>query len=320
MNSFVSTTKTRNLALFYLGDQEVPYRNMKRVLFEITADPKFAGEKPFADITTRSCFLNEEDEVLIMFGSIFRIINVDRETSGISIVKIELCTNDNKDSTTILKHLKDEYGGGYGETDLICVGQVVRRMGCSSTAEKYFHRCLSSLGHEDVHLSTCYYNLAVVANDKGEYQSSLELHLKALNIRMRILQPNDPDLAESYNEIPRDKVEKLYQEFITSSGNDNRMDKKEFRRLYKEMYLSRQVGSEQGSPSAPAMWSEHDLEKMSDHVFKAFDREGSGYVSREHGEQLLNRLNLCGTDDIEKPGQTTTWEHHWNKIDDGSGP
>ncbi|CAF3812849.1 unnamed protein product [Rotaria sordida] len=86
------------------------------------------------------------------------------------------------------------------------------------------------------------------------------------------------------------------------------------------MYLSRQVGSEQGSPSAPAMWSEHDLEKMSDHVFKAFDREGSGYVSREHGEQLLNRLNLCGTDDIEKPGQTTTWEHHWNKIDDGSGP
>ncbi|CAF1417342.1 unnamed protein product [Rotaria sordida] len=386
MNSFVSTTKTRNLALFYLGDQEVPYRNMKRVLFEITADPKFAGEKPFADITTRSCFLNEEDEVLIMFGSIFRIINVDRETSGMSIVKIELCTNDNKDSTTILKHLKDEYGGGYGETDLICVGQVVRRMGCSSTAEKYFHRCLSSLGHEDVHLNTCYYNLAVVANDKGEYQSSLELHLKALNIRMRILQPNDPDLAESYNglgnnqskqkfshwdldrfsnitKIPRDKVEKLYQEFITSSGNDNRMDKKEFRRLYKEMYLSRQVGSEQGSPSAPAMWSEHDLEKMSDHVFKAFDREGSGklsfedfvnaylllenrpgastsavssrdrfnyimdhnnptpgYVSREHGEQLLNRLNLCGTDDIEKPGQTTTWEHHWNKIDDGSGP
>ncbi|CAF3812833.1 unnamed protein product [Rotaria sordida] len=199
MNSFVSTTKTRNLALFYLGDQEVPYRNMKRVLFEITADPKFAGEKPFADITTRSCFLNEEDEVLIMFGSIFRIINVDRETSGMSIVKIELCTNDNKDSTTILKHLKDEYGGGYGETDLICVGQVVRRMGCSSTAEKYFHRCLSSLGHEDVHLNTCYYNLAVVANDKGEYQSSLELHLKALNIRMRILQPNDPDLAESYN-------------------------------------------------------------------------------------------------------------------------
>ncbi|CAF4976791.1 unnamed protein product [Rotaria sp. Silwood1] len=141
------------------------------------------------------------------------------------------------------------------------------------------------------------------------------------------------------------------------------MDKKEFRRLYKEMYLSRQVSSEQVGPSAPAMWSEHDLEKMSDHVFKAFDREGSGkltfedfvnayllldnrpdtstsgvssrdrfnyimdhnnptpgYVSREHGEQLFNRLNLCNAGDMEKPGKTTTWEHHWSKIDDGSGP
>ncbi|CAF2950264.1 unnamed protein product [Rotaria sp. Silwood2] len=194
----MSTTKSRNLAVFFLGDPEVQCHNMERVIFEITADPELAGEKPFADITSRSCFLNEE-EVLIMFGSIFRIMSVDHEASGISIVKIELCTNDSKAFTTILEHLKNEYGGGYGETDLICVGQVIRRMGCSSTAEQYFHRYLSSLGNEAAHLSTCYYNLAVVANDKGDYHSSLELHRKSLNIKIQILKPNDPELAESYN-------------------------------------------------------------------------------------------------------------------------
>lgn len=49
------------------------------------------------------------------------------------------------------------------------------------------------------------------------------------------------------------------------------MDKKEFRRLYKELYTSGQTGS-----SVPAVISEHDLEKISDRVFKAFDADGSG--------------------------------------------
>src|SRR5205085_974933 len=71
--------------------------------------------------------------------------------------------------------------------------------------------------------------------------------------------------------IQRAKVEKLYQEFITTTGKDNRMDKKEFRRLYKELYTSGQTGS-----NMPAVISEHDLEKISDRVFKAFDADGSG--------------------------------------------
>ncbi|CAF2558232.1 unnamed protein product [Rotaria sp. Silwood2] len=180
INSFLSTTKSRHLALFFLSD------------------PELAGEKPFADITSRSCFFNEE-EVLIMFGSIFQIVNIVREINEIPIVKIELCTNDNKAFSTILEHLKNEYAGDDGETDFIYVGQDIRQMGCSSTAEKYFHRYLSSLGNEDIYLSTYYYNLAVVANNKGDYHLSLDLHLKSLQIRIRTLEPNHLNLAESYN-------------------------------------------------------------------------------------------------------------------------
>ncbi len=76
--------------------------------------------------------------------------------------------------------------------------------------------------------------------------------------------------------IPRATVERLYQEFITTTGKDNRMDKKEFRRLYKEMYTSGQTGT-----SVPAVISEHDLEKISDRVFKAFDGDGSGKLTFE---------------------------------------
>jgi hypothetical protein len=50
------------------------------------------------------------------------------------------------------------------------------------------------------------------------------------------------------------------------------MDKKEFRRLYKEMYMSSQT-----SNNAAPFITEHDLDKMSDHVFENYDFDGSGY-------------------------------------------
>jgi len=176
----------------------------------------------------------------------------------------------------------------------------------------------------------------------------------------------DLDRFSNVTGIPRTTVEKLYQEFIATTGKDNRMDKKEFRRLYKALYTSGQTGT-----SVPAVISEHDLEKISDRVFKAFDADGSGkltfeefvnayllihqnnsaatqrdrlnyvldhtnptpgYVTRDQGEQVFNRLNrYYDWEDTTKttstttvpPGSTkpvtSTWEQHWSKLDDGSG-
>jgi len=178
----------------------------------------------------------------------------------------------------------------------------------------------------------------------------------------------DLDRFSNVTGIPRGTVERLYQDFVAQTGKDNRMDKKEFRRLYKELYTSGQTGN-----SVPAVISEHDLEKISDRAFKAFDMDGSGkltfeefvnayllinqypgkgtitprdrfnyvmdhnnptpgYVTRDHGEQVFNRLHrYYNWEDTKKttsttitpPGSskpvTTTWEQHWSKLDDGSG-
>jgi len=179
----------------------------------------------------------------------------------------------------------------------------------------------------------------------------------------------DLDRFSNVTGIPRATVEKLYQEFIVATGKDNKMDKKEFRRLYKAFYSSGQTGT-----SVPSVISEHDLEKMSDRVFKAFDADGSGkltfeefvnayvllnenrttsmsvaprdrfnyvldhnnptpgYVTRDQGEQVFNRLHrfynwedkaVTKSTTTTPPGatkpMTTTWEQHWTKLDDGSG-
>lgn len=52
------------------------------------------------------------------------------------------------------------------------------------------------------------------------------------------------------------------------------MDKKEFRRLYKTMYMANQTGNN----VAPFL-TDHDLDKMSDHVFETYDFDGSGLFS-----------------------------------------
>ena len=46
--------------------------NIEQVLFEIDADPQLDNIKPFSNITSFSYFPNEE-EVLFMIGSIFRL-------------------------------------------------------------------------------------------------------------------------------------------------------------------------------------------------------------------------------------------------------
>lgn len=71
--------------------------------------------------------------------------------------------------------------------------------------------------------------------------------------------------------IPLSTVEKIYKEFSIITKNENKMDKKEFRHLYKEMYMNSQTGN-----GILLAFNEHDLNKMSDHVFETYDLDGSG--------------------------------------------
>ncbi len=71
-------------------------------------------------------------------------------------------------------------------------------------------------------------------------------------------------------------VKKIYKEFVTVTQHDNKIDKKEFRRLYKKMYINSQSSS---LPSGlPPLHSEHHLNKMADHVFETYDFEGTGMI------------------------------------------
>ncbi|CAF4113047.1 unnamed protein product [Adineta steineri] len=74
-------------------------------------------------------------------------------------------------------------------------------------------------------------------------------------------------------------VKNIHKDFVTATGNDNRMNKIEFRHLYKKMYINTEYISFSGD--LPSMFSEEDLNKMSDYVFETYDFEGTGLLTFE---------------------------------------
>jgi tetratricopeptide (TPR) repeat protein len=199
MNSFLSTSVDRKQALVFLDELNVP-NNLQRVLFEIDADPRLECVKPFANITSHSYF-SEEEEVLMMLGSIFQLVNV-RCDDQVWIIRMRLCSDNDNDLKPIFEYIKShKYGKDNAQTDLLSFGSVLRDMGKFDDAEKYFCRLLSELPNDHEGIADCYHNLGEITMEKGDYDSSLEWHQKSLEIKLRTLKTNDPDLAESYNSI-----------------------------------------------------------------------------------------------------------------------
>ena len=198
INSFLSTSIDKEQALVFLDDIEIP-EGLQSILFIIIADPRLVGAKPFANVTQLSYF-SAEEEVLMMIGSIFRILDVSRHQK-LWHIKVELSSDQDHELKPILEHMKIRYGGGVGQTDLLSFGAVLGNMGKFDDAEKYFHRLLTELpdGHDGI--ADCYHNLGEIAAEKGDYQKSLGFYKKSLQIQRQKLKSNDLHLAESYNSI-----------------------------------------------------------------------------------------------------------------------
>lgn len=175
MNSFLSTSIDRQVALSFLPSSS----KLQRVLFEIDADPKIITTKPFANIQSLSYFKNE-DEVLFMSGSIFQINEVRQDDSGIWIIKLQLSSDQNHNLKVLYKHMRGELCKS--SISILSYGNVLRVMGKLDHAEKFYHRYLHELSPDHPDVGNCYYNLGLVTQEQGNYQSSLIWFNKALDI------------------------------------------------------------------------------------------------------------------------------------------
>ncbi len=184
INSFFSATMNTNQARSYFDNSD----GLERVLFEIDADPRLNSEKPFANIKSYSS--DKEEEVLFMLGSIFEIVKINRGNDGIWTVQLKLCSDNSEQLDSIDDNNK-----------LLSFGHVLMTMGKVEEAEIYYRRLLDEIPKNHPDHARCFEALGAVADEKGEYDASLQLYEQALEINMKTLDKEHLDIASNYNSI-----------------------------------------------------------------------------------------------------------------------
>jgi len=179
VNSFFSTSQNRSFTIFMLGETSSTV-NWERILFEIDVDPNVSKTKPFADISQFSHFKNE-DEILFMTGSIFRVNEIIPDENQLWIVRMTLCNDIEYDLKDILKYMKK--GIREGETNLRTLAKILWETGEFKLAEEYFLRLLNQLPSNDPLLVDLYEDLAKLTSQMGNLDKSMEWRQKLLTFK-----------------------------------------------------------------------------------------------------------------------------------------
>ncbi len=195
MNSFLLTSLNRQRAKSFFSMTDFS-NDLERILFEIDADPQLENIKPFSNIA-ELCFFPDEEEILFMVGSIFRLNNIFIDNDGIWIIQMNLCSYNDHHLQTLFQHMKKQLD--VGETNLLNFGTILQNMGKVDHAEKYYIRLLNQLSNDHREVPVCYHQLGIVAENKGDYESSLKWCNKSLEIDIQTLKADDPSIACNYN-------------------------------------------------------------------------------------------------------------------------
>jgi tetratricopeptide (TPR) repeat protein len=201
VNSFFATSTNRYRTVERLGLSQPVESSLERILFEIHLDPGVVTTKSFANIVELSDFASEE-EILIMLGSIFRLLDIrpgENEEKNAWIIEMKLCGDNDNELIDIINEIKANNGESDDETSLLLFAHAVRDMGKFDDAKKYYDLALKEQSQDNKKMiSRCYHGLGNVADDKGNYEESLELFEQALNILRQISEPDVERQARIY--------------------------------------------------------------------------------------------------------------------------
>lgn len=229
MNSFLSTTKSRQLALIYAGSDDTE-NNLISVLFEITADTRRTDLQPFANISYMSQFGAGESEILFMLGSVFTMKDVYLNTTDkLWIIELELSDTNDGQLKDIYLSLKDEIGE---EVSLLSLGHVLAQMADNDRAIQCYRRALKQLPERHAYIQRCYYQLAEVLSIKHDYSQALFYYEEALKLELNSI--NSPyligDIYQGIGLVYYDKVDydnallyyqKALESFLSASDSEN---------------------------------------------------------------------------------------------------
>ncbi|CAF1306039.1 unnamed protein product [Rotaria magnacalcarata] len=218
INNFLFTYLIRKTSFSHLKNLNIS-ENFHGILFEIDIDSNLNQDKYYSNINLLSYSANEQI-ILFMIGSIFKIINIEYYDNNISIIHM---IYQNKNSIKRIENF-DLIHFGYFLTDsnqydqaffyfnyLIqnfnenlyeyynALANISLKQNQYDLSLKFYQKLIQLNNSKE--LSSIYNNIAFVYFKKIDFQQSLKYYQMNLNILKENFNENYPFIIESYNNI-----------------------------------------------------------------------------------------------------------------------
>ena len=195
-NNFLSTSTKREVSLVF-AEGASTNTSMVGILFTMTIDPSISSTT-FASIREVSYFQTEE-EVLFSMHTVFRIGEIQKIDNNSSLyqVDLKLTADDDQQLRILSERIRQEVAD---ETGWRRLGQLLLKISQFDKAEELYNILLGQTSDE-AEKALYFHQLGYITDGQGDYNRAIEYYKKALDIYQRILPPNHPDFAQSYNNI-----------------------------------------------------------------------------------------------------------------------
>ncbi|CAF1174591.1 unnamed protein product [Didymodactylos carnosus] len=247
MNTFLSTTLDRELALMYvvLDRSSIDNSKLESVLFEIQVNMNIKT-KPFCNIDHLSKF-DDEKEVLFSIGTVFQVEAVELIENNIWNVKLISSDEYDKRTEKLTAHLTKEIGNS---PNLLTLGWFLYRLGDFDKAERFYWMLLKQLPANHGDIGTIYNNLGLLYKDKCDYIKAVDYYSLALQNYARTRQEFHPQIGTTYSnmsaaylshgdlDMAKTSLEMAYQILSHSYKSDNPLLASIYNQLGQISYMS----------------------------------------------------------------------------------
>jgi tetratricopeptide (TPR) repeat protein len=196
-NNFLLANKIRQVALNY-ARETMETSDKVDVLFVMTIDPSICTI-PFADVRNVSYHQNEE-EILFAMHTIFRIGEMKKIDGSNRLweVNLTLTTDTDQCLDVLTERIREE--AFQHENGWHPLGELLIKMGHFTKAQQVYEM-LPTQTNDDREKADIYLQLGYIKNSQGEYEESIALYEKSIEIKQKILSQTHPDLAILYSKV-----------------------------------------------------------------------------------------------------------------------
>ncbi|UJR18965.1 hypothetical protein I4U23_022094 [Adineta vaga] len=198
INIFLSTSKNRDVAEMFAGNNALLDDNITAVLLKIHARNNDTDMPVFAQIDEISFFGDGENEVLFSMGTVFRIENITQQNSHDDFWLVELTLTNANDLqlTELTRYMREQVQHATPRDRLY---NLLLNIGKYTEAKQFLQLALNEVNNSDQQSQAAlHHQIGFIYHEMGELEKSITEYEQSLAIKLSYLSDDDPEFALTF--------------------------------------------------------------------------------------------------------------------------